>query len=52
MSGVLTCISEELTDSPFYYQLPDLASKVHSKVPTTLEINSAIVNAGDVSHLM
>jgi hypothetical protein len=30
--GVLTSISEELKDSPFHYQLPDLASCLHSKV--------------------
>ena len=44
---MLTCISEELKDSPFYYQLPDLASRVHSKVPTTIEMQAAIANAGE-----
>ena len=44
--GVLTCISEELDNAPFYYQLPDLASRLHSKVPTTIEFQSALINAG------
>ena len=46
-TGVLTCISEELENAPFYYQLPDLASRVHSKVPTTIEFTSALINAGE-----
>ena len=46
-AGVLTCISEELSDSPFYYQLPDLASRLHSKVPTTIQIHAALANAGE-----
>jgi tRNA (guanine26-N2/guanine27-N2)-dimethyltransferase len=46
IKGVLTCISEELKDAPFYYHLPDLASCLHSKVPPMLEFYSAILNAG------
>jgi hypothetical protein len=46
MIGVLTTISEELKDVPFYYQLPDLASTVHSKVPLSIEFQSALANAG------
>ena len=48
---MLTSISEELKDVPFYYSLPDLASTLQCTVPTHLEFKSALVNAGyRVSH--
>jgi tRNA (guanine26-N2/guanine27-N2)-dimethyltransferase len=46
LRGLLTVMSEELKDVPLFYYLPDLASVLHSKVPTVIEIQSAIVNAG------
>jgi tRNA (guanine26-N2/guanine27-N2)-dimethyltransferase len=51
LAGMLTSISEELKDVPFYYSLPDLASTLQCTVPTHLEFKSALVNAGyRVSH--
>jgi tRNA (guanine26-N2/guanine27-N2)-dimethyltransferase len=51
LAGILTSISEELKDVPFYYSLPDLAHSVQSITPTHLEFKSALVNAGyRVSH--
>ena len=44
--GILTTISEELKNVSFFYSLPDLASTVNSKVPTTLEFKAALHNAG------
>eukprot|EP01038_Epipyxis_sp_PR26KG_P007247 gene7247-9879_t len=44
--GILTSISEELKDVPLYYSLPHLSSLVQSKMPTKIEIHSAIINAG------
>lgn len=46
LSGMLTSISEELKDVPFYYSLPDLASTLQCTVPTHLEFRSALINAG------
>jgi len=46
MQGVLATISEELKDVMFYYELSELASTVHVKSPTMLEITSALQNAG------
>ena len=39
-------MSQELPDSPLYYYLPELASVVHSKMPSFLEIQSALIHAG------
>jgi tRNA (guanine26-N2/guanine27-N2)-dimethyltransferase len=51
LAGMLTSISEELKDVPFYYSLPDLASTLQCTVPTHLEFKSALINAGyRVSH--
>ena len=44
--GLLTAMSQELPDSPLYYYLPELASVVHSKIPSFLEIQSALIHAG------
>lgn len=46
VKALLTAMSEELKDVPFYYTLPDLSSTCRSKVPTTLEFKSALHNKG------
>lgn len=46
LSGILTSISEELKDVPFYYSLPDLASTLQCVEPTHTEFKAALVNAG------
>ena len=43
--GVLTAMSDEI-DSPFYYNIPELASTVHQPTPLTADVFSAIFNAG------
>ena len=43
--GVLTAMSDEI-DSPFYYNIPELASTVHQPTPLTADIFSALFNAG------
>jgi tRNA (guanine26-N2/guanine27-N2)-dimethyltransferase len=45
LSGILTIMSEELKDVPFYYSLPELASTLHCKVPTYQEFQAALNNA-------
>lgn len=51
LTGILSSISDELKDVPFYYQLDDLASIVESRCPTHMEFKSALLNAGyRVSH--
>ena len=51
LAGMLTSISEELKDVPFYYSLPDLAATLQCMVPTHLQFKAALVNAGyEVSH--
>lgn len=51
LTGILTSISEELKDVPYYYSLPDLAHTLQCLVPTHLEFKSALINAGyRVSH--
>ena len=44
--GLLTTISEELKDSPFFYLLPELASVVGIGTPARIEVESALINAG------
>lgn len=44
--GMLTAVSEELPDVPFYYHLPELASTVQSVCPSHAEFKSALLNAG------
>lgn len=46
LSGILTIMSEELKDVPFYYSLPELASTLHCKVPTYQEFQAALHNGG------
>jgi tRNA (guanine26-N2/guanine27-N2)-dimethyltransferase len=51
LTGLLTSLSEELKDVPFYYSLPDLASTLQAQCPTHVEFKSALLNAGyAVSH--
>ena len=38
-------MSDEI-DSPFYYNIPELASTVHQPTPLTADIFSALFNAG------
>lgn len=44
--GILTIISEEIKEVPFFYSLPELASTVHSSVPTYQEFKAALNNLG------
>ena len=44
--GILTSISEELKDVPFYYDLQDLSSTLQMKTPQIIEMKSALINAG------
>lgn len=44
--GILTSISMELKDVPFFYALPELASAMKCKTPKYAQIEAAIVNAG------
>ncbi len=46
MTGILTVISEELKDVPFYYSLPELASAVKCGVPQLQEFAAALQNLG------
>lgn len=46
LAGLLTTISEELKDSPFYFLLPDLASTLGIRTPPRMEFQSALINAG------
>lgn len=46
LEGLLTAMSEELTDSPLYYYLPDIAGVLRSRVPPLIEIQAALINAG------
>jgi tRNA (guanine26-N2/guanine27-N2)-dimethyltransferase len=44
--GILTTISEEIKDVPFFYTLPELASAVQSSVPTYQQFKAALNNLG------
>lgn len=46
LSGILTSISEELKDVPFYYSLPGLASTLQCIEPTHPHMKAALTNAG------
>ena len=46
MRGVLTTISEELKDVPFYYSLASMAHELGCIMPTLTHAFSALVNAG------
>jgi tRNA (guanine26-N2/guanine27-N2)-dimethyltransferase len=44
--GMITVISEELPNTPFYYDLPAVAKKLHCITPGVIPLRSAILNAG------
>ena len=44
--GMLTVISEELTDVPLFYHLDHLSSVVHSSTPSMIQMRSAILALG------
>lgn len=44
--GILSLISNELKDVPFFYDLADLASILRCKTPLMQDIQAAIINAG------
>ena len=46
LHGLLTSVSEELSDCPLYYKLDELASTLRVTVPKLNEFKSAIMNAG------
>ena len=46
LSGLLTAVSEELLDSPLYYNLHDVAKSLKSTPPKSEVFRNAIVNAG------
>jgi tRNA (guanine26-N2/guanine27-N2)-dimethyltransferase len=46
LAGVLSSISEELKDVPFYYCLTDLSAALQCNTPTQVEFRSALINAG------
>ena len=44
--GILTLISEELSNSPLYYTLDHLSSVVHCTTPSMIQLRSAIMRCG------
>eukprot|EP01032_Pedospumella_encystans_P018788 gene18788-21381_t len=46
LTGILTSMSLELKDVPFFYSLPDLASAVQCETPRYAQMEAAITNAG------
>jgi tRNA (guanine26-N2/guanine27-N2)-dimethyltransferase len=44
--GILTSISEELKDVPFYYVLPDISATLKCMTPNASVFKSALLNAG------
>ncbi|KAJ8599265.1 hypothetical protein CTAYLR_006774 [Chrysophaeum taylorii] len=46
LHGVLTAISEELSDVPLYYTLPDMCSTLHCSSPKLAEVKAALTHAG------
>eukprot|EP00560_Eucampia_antarctica_P009090 CAMPEP_0197827516 /NCGR_PEP_ID=MMETSP1437-20131217/4262_1 /TAXON_ID=49252 ORGANISM="Eucampia antarctica, Strain CCMP1452" /NCGR_SAMPLE_ID=MMETSP1437 /ASSEMBLY_ACC=CAM_ASM_001096 /LENGTH=638 /DNA_ID=CAMNT_0043428371 /DNA_START=272 /DNA_END=2188 /DNA_ORIENTATION=+ len=46
LHGLLTSVSEELSDIPLYYTIPDLCKTVGCPAPPTKKFNAAIINAG------
>ena len=43
--GMVTLISEELPDAPFYYDLPSLSKKIRCITPAILPMRSVIMNS-------
>ncbi|TPX38214.1 hypothetical protein SmJEL517_g00413 [Synchytrium microbalum] len=55
MNGMLTVVSEELLDQPFYYEIPRLSSCLNTSTPPLNTVCSAILNAGyqvSISHAL
>lgn len=46
LEGLLTSVSEELTDAPLYYNLNDLSRTLRCNSPPLQKFKAAIVNAG------
>jgi hypothetical protein len=46
LHGLLTSVSEELSDVPLFYILPDLCHILHCSCPPLLQVKAALVNAG------
>jgi len=44
--GLLTAVSEELSDVPLYYNLSDLCHTLHCQVPSQKQVFHAIINGG------
>ncbi|XP_038597968.1 tRNA (guanine(26)-N(2))-dimethyltransferase isoform X1 [Tachyglossus aculeatus] len=46
IQGVLSMVSEELSDAPLYYTLTQLSSTLHCSTPSLLQFRSAVLHAG------
>ncbi|XP_053573806.1 tRNA (guanine(26)-N(2))-dimethyltransferase isoform X2 [Bombina bombina] len=46
IQGVLSMVTEELTDVPLYYTLDNLSSVIHCSTPPLLQFRSALLHAG------
>lgn len=46
LHGLLTAVSEELNDAPFFYEIGDLCSIVHSSTIPIQTFHSALINGG------
>mmetsp|Transcript_18145 Transcript_18145/g.26963 ORF Transcript_18145/g.26963 Transcript_18145/m.26963 type:complete len:568 (-) Transcript_18145:785-2488(-) len=46
MHGLLSSVSEELSDVPLYYKLPDLCKTLHCANPPMDSVKAALINAG------
>uniref|UniRef100_A0A6I8PK78 tRNA (guanine(26)-N(2))-dimethyltransferase n=1 Tax=Ornithorhynchus anatinus TaxID=9258 RepID=A0A6I8PK78_ORNAN len=46
IQGVLSMVSEELSDVPLYYTLTQLSSTLHCSTPSLLQFRSAVLHAG------
>lgn len=46
IEGILSMVTEELQDVPFYYTVDNLSSIVHCSTPPLLQLRSALLHAG------
>ncbi|XP_075758554.1 tRNA (guanine(26)-N(2))-dimethyltransferase isoform X2 [Pelodiscus sinensis] len=46
IQGVLSMVTEELSDVPLYYTLDSLSSTIHCNTPSLLQFRSALLHAG------
>ncbi|XP_074836535.1 tRNA (guanine(26)-N(2))-dimethyltransferase isoform X2 [Carettochelys insculpta] len=46
IQGVLSMVTEELSDVPLYYTIDGLSSTIHSNMPSMLQLRSALLHAG------